>query len=1318
MTGPLAEKSIFLAALEKGTAEERAAYLDQACAANPRLRADIEALLVAHDRLGSLPAQPLAALGATVDEPIREGPGTMIGPYKLLEQIGEGGFGVVFMAEQTEPVRRKVALKVLKPGMDTRQVIARFEAERQALAIMDHPNVAKILDGGATPSGRPFFAMELVKGVPVTDFCDQNHLTPRQRLELFIPVCQAVQHAHQKGIIHRDLKPSNVLVSMHEGVPVPMVIDFGVAKALGQELTDKTLFTAFAQMIGTPLYMSPEQAGGSPDIDTRSDIYSLGVLLYELLTGTTPFDKERFQKAAYDEIRRIIREEDPPKPSTRLSESKDSLPSISAQRHMEPAKLTKLVRGELDWIVMKALEKDRNRRYETANGFAMDVQRYLSDDPVRACPPSLGYRLRKFARRNKGPVLGVSLLVLTLVAGIVGTTIGLVEARGQRNTAEAAAVAERQAKEAATDAEREKTKQLALSRVREARAKRLSREVGQRFASLETLTKAIDLFRSRGELDQHLLELRNEVIACLALPDLRVAKEWDLDPQWSVPLAFDPKLEHYVVADNQPVVTYAVNQGHLSVRRVADHQEVARLPGFKVQVVAAAFSPDGKFLAVHYEQGQRHNYVWHVSRREAIIKVEFCGGQLPNFSPDGRLVAIPQRDNSIRLYELPSGKPTETVLRPGLPVSGVFFHPDSRKLAVISGRSVQIHAVDDGKELGKFQHPPAAEVRRLAWRDDGRPVATACLDGQVYLWDMKDLRQPIQVLKGHQGAVVGVTFSHAGDLLFTRGWDQARLWNPGTGQQVFSKVPNIASQLSPDDRQVAFGSDGAKVWLSELAAGRECRTFVGHHGDYNDGYWRAALSPDGRLLASVARDGFRLWDPFATREADKLLAHQPLIRCGSVGFFPDGSVLTAGQDGLLRWPLTADAETGRLVLGPARALGALAGPDMGAVLSADRRTVCVARQGQALVFAIDNPDRTIRLQSPFLAHPAISPDGRWVATGTWGAGSGVKVWNAHTGALAHDLPVKGAAWPRFSPDGKWLVTTSNDGVLLWSRKLEAWEPGLKFPAPGAVGLLPAFSPDGNVLAVPESRSLVRLIDLATGREFASLPTKGGPCCFSPDGSQLVTGSENHALQVWDLRLIREQLATMGLDWHLPSYPQAPAVDARKPLRVRVELGELFKPLTREERARRKIEDYRRRVAANQNDADAANGLAWHYATAPESLREPDQALTYAQKAVQLAPENPQFQNTLGVAYYRAGRDREAKQTLKANLQKSEDRFLAWDLYFLAMSCQQLGETERARDYYTWAVRWSRAQQGLSPEHAEELRLFQAEAEKLIKGASN
>ena len=355
---------------------------------------------------------------------------------------------MVFMAEQERPVRRRVAVKVIKPGMDTRQVIARFEAERQALALMDHPNIAKVLEAGATESGRPYFVMELVRGIPLTEFCDQNCLTVDERLELFMTVCHAVQHAHQKGIIHRDIKPTNVLVTLHDGKPVAKVIDFGVAKATGQRLTEKTLFTAFAQMVGTPLYMSPEQAEMSGlDVDTRSDIYSLGVMLYELLDGHDAVRQSAAcSEAAYDEIRRIIRQEEPPKPSTRISTLGATATTISTQRKSEPDKLRRLVRGELDWIVMKCLDKDRNRRYETANSLARDVERYLRDEPVQACPPSAGYRLRKLLRRNKGPVAAAALVFVALVAGMIGTTLGLFEARQQRDLAEAAAQAELTAK--------------------------------------------------------------------------------------------------------------------------------------------------------------------------------------------------------------------------------------------------------------------------------------------------------------------------------------------------------------------------------------------------------------------------------------------------------------------------------------------------------------------------------------------------------------------------------------------------------------------------------------------------------------------------------------------------------------------------------------------------------------------------------------------------------------------------------------------------------------------------------------------------------
>jgi tetratricopeptide (TPR) repeat protein len=394
---------------------------------------------------------------AVIADRVSERPGSVVGPYRLMEQIGEGGMGLVFVAEQLQPVRRKVALKVIKPGMDTREVVARFEQERQALALMDHPHIARVLDAGTTETGRPFFVMELVKGVPITTYCDEQRLTPRERLGLFVHVCQAVQHAHQKGVIHRDLKPSNVLVASHDGTPVVKVIDFGVAKAVGPKLTDRTVYTYVEQLIGTPLYMSPEQAGlSSLDVDTRTDVYALGVLLYELLTGTTPF--ELGQLSRVDEMRRIIREQEPPRPSLRISTLGPVAATVSASRRSDPHHLRRLLRGELDWIVMKCLEKDRNRRYESAAGLAHDVERYLNHEPVRAGPPGAAYRLGKLLRRHRGPVLAATLVLTALLAGLAGTAWGLVRAeRARQREADRAEAEARQ--RARADAERDRAEE-------------------------------------------------------------------------------------------------------------------------------------------------------------------------------------------------------------------------------------------------------------------------------------------------------------------------------------------------------------------------------------------------------------------------------------------------------------------------------------------------------------------------------------------------------------------------------------------------------------------------------------------------------------------------------------------------------------------------------------------------------------------------------------------------------------------------------------------------------------------------------------------
>jgi serine/threonine protein kinase len=425
-------QAVFLSAMRHPDSAGRRVVLERECAGDPDLRLTVEALLRAYEERDTHPGEdpappselkPAETLIGSAPPSITEPLGARIGAYKLLQKLGDGGMGTVYLAEQEVPVRRQVALKIIKPGMDSELVIARFEAERQALALMDHQNIARVLDAGTTDTWRPFFVMELVHGVPITDYCDKNQLTPKARIELLVSVCQAIQHAHQKGIIHRDIKASNVLVTLYDDKAVPKVIDFGVAKAIDQRLTERTMFTQYGSIVGTPAYMSPEQAGFSAlGVDTRSDIYSLGVLLYELLTGTTPLEHDTLIGAGYDEILRRIRNEEPAKPSTRVTSLKAKLPEIAANRQTEADRLPRLYRGELDWIVMKALEKDRTRRYETANGLARDLQRYLNGDTVEACPPSASYRLAKFARKYRMALAGASTFAALLVLGAMLST--------------------------------------------------------------------------------------------------------------------------------------------------------------------------------------------------------------------------------------------------------------------------------------------------------------------------------------------------------------------------------------------------------------------------------------------------------------------------------------------------------------------------------------------------------------------------------------------------------------------------------------------------------------------------------------------------------------------------------------------------------------------------------------------------------------------------------------------------------------------------------------------------------------------------------
>jgi len=491
---PNLPKSIFLNALELPSGSEREAYLDAQCGEDAALRREVEELLSHHKQMGDFLEPTAVGVGASAEPGQLAGqPGQTIGRYRLLEVIGEGGMAVVYLAEQSEPVCRRVALKILKPGMDTREVTARFESERQALALMDHPNIARVFDAGTTDSGRPYFVMELVEGISLTDYCDQNDLGIRSRLELFVQVCQAVQHAHQKGIIHRDLKPSNILVTQCDGRPVPKIIDFGIAKAIGVKPSGQSPLTRVGQFLGTPLYMSPEQAGlGVMDIDTRSDIYSLGAVLYELLTGCTPIEQARLQALSYDEIRRLIREEDAPRPSVRISSLGAAAGTVAAHRRTDPSTLVRLLRHELDWVVMRCLEKDPHRRYPTANGLARDIQRYLADEPVQACPPSASYRLRKFARRNRVALMTLASVVAALLVGSIVSIWEAIRATEAEQVAQQRLAAETQARAAAE-----------LAWAAEAR-QRLAAQMAQKVAeearrTEEALRREAEYHRGRAE---------------------------------------------------------------------------------------------------------------------------------------------------------------------------------------------------------------------------------------------------------------------------------------------------------------------------------------------------------------------------------------------------------------------------------------------------------------------------------------------------------------------------------------------------------------------------------------------------------------------------------------------------------------------------------------------------------------------------------------------------------------------------------------------------------------------------------------------------
>jgi WD40 repeat protein/serine/threonine protein kinase len=1034
-------------------------------------------------------------------EVLMERPGMCIGRYKLLDVLGEGGMGIVYLAEQEGSIRRRAALKVIKPGMDSKRVIARFENERQALALLDHANIAQVYDAGMTENGRPYFVMEYVRGLPITEYCDRNKLTINQRLRLFLEVCHGVHHAHQKGIIHRDIKPSNILVFVQEDKAIPKIIDFGVSKAINMPLTDKTLFTETRQLLGTPEYMSPEQADmANEDIDIRSDIYSLGVVLYELLTGVLPFDSTTFRESGIEYIRKVIRETDPRTPSMRLTKLGDEAKEVAERRRTEVYTLARCLHTELEWIPLKAMRKERSERYRSAAEFADDIENYLKGNPLIAGPPSTVYRVRKFMRRHKALITGAASVLVVLLAGILLSTIFAVEANRARD------------KEIVARAQAEQAQEQAQAR--------------------ELATRQL-AYASDMSLAQHALSMNDLGRARRLLDDYRPGpgevdlRGWEWRYLWQE-CQTDALSELFRYPNSAYSVEYSPNGEMLAVagliRRFIDIWDVNRRRRITTlqpeQGHLVAFSPRGDLLATDTGNEIR---LWETSTWEQVDQRLTLPSNVSvlKFSPDGRYLASLSYPNVVTVWEVDRWsivRQISGVRLVGTHIGTLDFSPDGRALAIgDANHHLQVVDITTGNAVFDIPQAHSEGITSVAWSPDGSVIASGSgySGGAIRLWDAAS-GKPVGRLEGHTSWICELMFSTDGLWLYSASADQTiRIWDVEQQQCLTTLHGNTDEvyglAISPDGTTLASASkDGAVTFWNARPRPKEEQPRVIPLDK------RPALAPDSHVLAAPQEGIVRLFDLSTSKEVDKIPELGSDV--STVAYSPDGRLLVSGSiNGRIRVWYCPER---RLL----REVGDSNAPiDFSAFRSDGMQFLSVDAKGEAIWWDTLTWQQVgtsmVKLESVSMG-AAVSPDGRLLAVGRR---SGTVDWlNAETGELraatstAHRHPVAGIA---FSANGAQAASVAEDGTLaIWDPSSFQLIDVFKAHMRGAHGV--AFSSDGRRLATGGSaRDSVKLWDVSTHRELMTLTGQEGSSvfsfvAFSLDGRWLATCSREGKLHLW------------------------------------------------------------------------------------------------------------------------------------------------------------------------------------------------------------